>query len=263
LAAVEQQQRSNGRGAREEAPALAKLAAGAWLRTAGWTAGGALRLGRRMARAATLQESPLELIRDARDELISAGERLLGPGIEQAAASARGDGRDGQTLRDRGTALLERSSELGDGGEQHPAYERILEQLSPDEARILRLLATHGPQAAVDVRTWRPLDIGSDIVAPGLTMIGRHAGLMRPIRVPAYLSNLYRLGLIWFAHESLPEPEPYQVLEAQPDVVDAVREAGRARIVRRSIHLTPFGADFCFQALPLDTVDIEALPAMR
>jgi hypothetical protein len=262
LAAVEQEQRSNG-GAREEAPALAKLAAGAWVRTLGWTAGSTLRVGRRMARAATLQESPLDLLRDARDELISAGERLLGPGVEQAAVTARGGERDGQTLRDRGAALLERSSELGEAAEQHPAYERILEQLSPDEARILRLLATHGPQAAVDVRTWRPLDIGSDIVAPGLTMIGRHAGLMRPIRVPAYLSNLYRLGLIWFAHESLPEPEPYQVLEAQPDVVEAVREAGRARIVRRSIHLTPFGADFCFQALPLDTANIEALPARQ
>jgi hypothetical protein len=30
--------------------------------------------------------------------------------------------------------------------------------------------------------------------------------------------------------------------------------------VRRSIHLTPFGEDFCKAALPLDTAEIDALP---
>lgn len=251
-------------GRLEEAPAFAKLAADAWLRTAGWGAGTALRLGRRAARTALGRESAVDLVRDFRDEVVSGAQRLLDVGGGQAAETARDEERTReQTLRDRGAALLERSSELGDEASAHPAYERILSELSPDEARILRLLATDGPQAAVDVRTWRPLDIGSAVVAPGLTMIGRHAGLMRPIRVPAYLSNLYRLGLIWFAHENLPEPEPYQVLEAQPEVIEAVREAGRARIQRRSIHLTPFGGDFCLQALPLDTVEIEALPAMK
>jgi hypothetical protein len=256
-------ERTDEGGGLEAAPGLARIAAAAWLRTAGWAASHSLRAGRRLTRTALGRESAAELIRDARNELVSGAERLLGAGGERAAASARDDRNGRRTLRDRGTELLERSSELGTEGDEHPAYERILQQLSPDEARILRLLANRGPQAAVDVRTWRPFDMGSDIVAPGLTMIGRYAGLMRPIRVPAYLSNLYRLGLIWFAHESLREPEPYQVLEAQPEVIEAVRDAGRARIVRRSIHLTPFGADFCHQALPLDTVDIEALPAKK
>src|SRR5690606_10191186 len=86
----------------------------------------------------------------------------------------------------------------------------------------------------------------------GLTMVAQHAGVREAARVPAYLSNLYRLGLIWFAREPLPDPEPYQVLEAQPDVTAAIRETGRARVVRRSIHLTPFGADFCRSCLPVE-----------
>jgi len=49
------------------------------------------------------------------------------------------------------------------------------------------------------------------------------------------------------------------VLEAQPDVQEAMREAGRARTVRRSIHLTPFGVDFCQVCIPLDTAEFEAL----
>jgi hypothetical protein len=166
-----------------------------------------------------------------------------------------------QSLRDRGNALLNRSSELEEHGDAHPAYARILTELSPDEARVLRLLASEGAQAAVDVRTWRPLDLGSTVTAPGLTMIAKHAGCRHPERVPAYLSNLYRLGLIWFSRDTLPDPSPYQVLEAQPEVIAAVRETGRARIVRRSIHLTPFGGHFCDYCLPLDTAEIETLGA--
>jgi hypothetical protein len=71
--------------------------------------------------------------------------------------------------------------------------------------------------------------------------------------VPAYLNNLNRLGLIWFSRETLEDIALYQVLEAQPEVIEARRRAGRtSRTVRRSIHLTPFGADFCDACLPMD-----------
>jgi len=41
------------------------------------------------------------------------------------------------------------------------------------------------------------------------------------------------------------------VLEAQPDAMDAIRRAGRARTVHRSVRLTDFGRDFCEVCLPL------------
>ena len=253
-------------GRLEAAPGLARIAVAAGIRTAGWASGRALRAGRRLGRAALGQESLTELVRDARDELVRDAERLLGAsGLEpHLTADTDADARERErelSLRDRGAALLERSSALSEEGDAHPAYARILGELAPDEARILRLLAIEGPQPAIDVRTWRPLDVGSNVVAPGLSMLAVHAGCMHPDRVPAYLSNLFRLGLIWFSRETLPDPSPYQVLEAQPDVIEAVRKAGRARIVRRSIQLTPFGGHFCKQALPLDTVEIDALPA--
>jgi hypothetical protein len=78
--------------------------------------------------------------------------------------------------------------------------------------------------------------------------------------VKRYLDNLYRLGLIWFSREEVPDQARYQVLEAQPDVSEAMAEVRRSRTVRRSIHLTPFGDDFCETCLPLDSVEIDALP---
>ena len=95
------------------------------------------------------------------------------------------------------------------------------------------------------------LPLASELVAPGLTMIGADAGCRDLDRVHAYLNNLNRLGLIWFSRESLRDPLRYQVLEAQPEVIAPLREGGRlSRTVRRSIDLTPFGVDFCEVCLP-------------
>ena len=92
-------------------------------------------------------------------------------------------------------------------------------------------------------------------------MIGPEAGCRHRERVPAYLNNLERLGLIWFSQEPIDDPVAYQVLEAQPDVMAAMRRASRARTVQRSIQLTPFGEDFCAVCLPMDSAEVETLAA--
>jgi hypothetical protein len=74
--------------------------------------------------------------------------------------------------------------------------------------------------------------------------------------VAAYLNNLRRLGLIAITHEPVPEPMRYQVLEAQPDAVAALRDAGRAKTVHKRIEMTPFGIDFCNTVLPMDQVEL-------
>ena len=93
--------------------------------------------------------------------------------------------------------------------------------------------------------------VHSQLVAPGLTMIGGRAGCRHLDQVPSYLNNLFRLGLIWFSREALRDPMEYQVLEAQPDVLEAMASVRRAKVVRRSINLTPFGEDFCRDGLGL------------
>ena len=142
--------------------------------------------------------------------------------------------------------------------ESHPAYARILDELAPDEARILLLLLRGGPQPSVDVRTGGPVGlVSSALVAPGMSMIGARAGCRYLDEVPAYLNNLFRLGLIWFSREQLEDPMEYQVVEAQPDVLEAMHSVRFPKVVRRSIHLTPFGAGFCQACLvdPEETAD--------
>ena len=249
---------------RETAPGLVRLAAGAWWRTNLWTANAAYRATRRLAEAARSGESAAALLDDARSEAAGAARRVLGIGEASANGSltTASASETSEPLRERWEDLVERSTEIADDDDDlHPAFADILSHLHPDEARILRLLATSGPQAAVDVRNWRPLGIGSHVVAPGLTMVGQHAGVLHVERVPAYLANMFRLGLIWFSRDPVGELSAYQVLEAQPEVTDAIKRAGRGTTVRRSISLTPFGEQFCLACLPRGTAEFEAVAA--
>ncbi len=262
------------------APALARLAAQAWWRTASWTAGSSVRAGGRVLDAAQSGQPPTELLAQAGGEVREYARRLLGlaEAIEAAVAQEAGDPDSDQepqpdgplpssasevsrdALRARGEELLRQSADVAYDEDAHPAYNRILSDLAPDEARILRFLFREGAQPAVDVRTSKTLGATSEMVAPGLSMIGEQAGCRYLDRLPAYLNNLYRLGLIWFSREAMTDPLEYQVLEAQPKVTEALETSGRGKTVRRSIHLTPFGQDFCDVCLPADiTGEFEAV----
>lgn len=271
-------------------PGLARLAAGAWLRTAQWSVETGVRSSARLLRAAASGESAAELITEVREGARSQARSLLGvtdleervrgvsdwvtpAGVAHAREerAARQPGRPvppdpselrRASLRDRGSALLVASADVMHEDHTHPAYERILGELAPDEARILRLMALDGPQAAIDIRTARPLNVGSELISPGITMIGAQAGVRYVERVPQYLNNLFRLGLVWFSREPVKEMHKYQVLEAQPEALEGAKAAGRvAKVVRRSIALTPFGEDFCVTCLPIATAETKALPA--
>jgi hypothetical protein len=234
-------------------PGLARIAAAAYWRSARWTAKASKDATERVIKAATTGQEPAELFRSTGAEIRERTRRVLGiqerpeERVARNADVAEAEREQARkSLRERGAELLRLSADVNFEEDSHPAYTRILEDLAPDEARILRLLQEEGPQPAVDVRSGLlPLQSTSELVSAGLNMIGPEAGCRHRDDVPAYLNNLFRLGLIWFSRERLPDSRGYQVLEAQPEVAEALASAGRTRTVRRSIHLTPFGRDFC------------------
>jgi len=132
---------------------LARVAAGAWLRTATWGLGASIRA----ARAATDPRQALELAQEvgegvrgyAREFLgVSDLDRRIGqlmPGAGAGEQSSNGQAPEGDSLRAAGAELLRQSTEVDSPDTIHPAFARILEELAPDEARILRLMAGDGP----------------------------------------------------------------------------------------------------------------------
>jgi hypothetical protein len=246
---------------------LVRVAAGAWLRGAAWGVGVSVRLVRVAGDPGKAGELARDVVEDLQTlfrDLLGVSDlsleerikRLLPPAAAPVEARDLGGALDPDALRAEGATLLRQSADVSFNQPAHPAYAQILLELAPDEARILRLLASHGPQPAVDVRSTQ-LVRSRYVVAEGLNMIGAEAGVRYLDRVEAYLINLIRLGLIRFAPKPLDDSIVYQVLEAQPHVLAAVREASRVRTVHRSIRLTSFGDDFCQVCLPLDDEELE------
>jgi hypothetical protein len=238
---------------------LARLGTGMVQRATGYSAETGVRGGTRMAYAAMNATSAAELLTETRaivlDELRRSGVDI---GAEQAEwLAAHEDELDNgrpvtaAELRERGEALLERSADIGSDEAFHPAYPSILDELSTDEGRILRLLATEGPQPCVNVRDKQYVPFTSRLVARHLSMVGGDAGCRAPERTPIYLQNLRRLGLVRVAEDPVEDLKRYQVLDAQPHVEAAMAAAKRPKTVYRSVRLTELGIDFCETCLPV------------
>jgi abortive infection alpha-like protein len=251
---------------------LARVVAVSSLRIGAWAAVTGVNAGRRALDVVLHPENAAELAEDIRvaagaitravvgdqvDGVRAAAShnpviRVVAETIETVSPAPHQDEEPENPLHAAGQDLLRRSRDVWDDETSHPAYARIIGELAPDEGRILLLLLRKGPQATVDVRTGGLVGtVSSNLVQANLNMIGALAGCRYVDRVPSYLHNLERLGLIWFSRETLRDPTEYQVLEAQPDVMEARHSVKRSKVVRRSIHLTPFGEDFCRDGLGL------------
>ena len=252
---------------------IAGLAAGTAIRGGQWAAGTTIDAGRHVVAAAMEGDSPEDVAERASARLRSLARNTLGvteDSVREVVSYVptglppNGNGSsDGQThqalnassaadLRRRGDELLAMSANIYSEDGLHPAYSRILDELAPDEARMLRFLALNGFQPLVDVRTNRPLGIGSELIESDLTSVTEQAGCRYPDRSKSYLINLKRLGLLAVADEPV-ELSRYMVLEVQPRVDAAIKRAGRApKVVRKRVGLTDFGEDFCRTCFTLE-----------
>jgi hypothetical protein len=268
--------------AAEALPGMARITATAAARSAAWGLSSGLRSSKLLMRTLTDPDAAGRLVQEVASDVAEASRtvsdvaRAVSSGVSVRRAlldasvslsevvltdATPREVPEERSLREKGEALLRRSRDVWSEDEQHPAYARILDELAPDEARILLLLLRGGPQPSVDVRTGGPVGVvSSTLVAPGMSMIGARAGCRYLDQVPSYLNNLFRLGMVWFSREQLEDPMEYQVLEAQPDVLEAMHSVRFPKVVRRSIHLTPFGAGFC-RACLVDPEETDTLPA--
>ncbi len=239
-------------------PNLARVAAVSAWHVVSWGLGTTLASANYVAQRAIDGQPAAAIMQEAAHDLRNAAWKALGvsddampyrpmPNRGQAQGSTTED------LQRQGDELLRRSNDVRVVEDTHPAFARILTEITPDEARVLRFLYLEGPQPSVDVRTRRPFGIGSVLIAERLTMITEHAGCRNLDRTSQYLTNLSRLGLLSLSSEQVSNPQRYQVVEAQPKVTEARKRAGRMpKVLHGSILLTSFGTEFVVTCLPLN-----------
>lgn len=247
---------------------LAEFVATVTRRVVGNSLESGVRVGTRLAYAAANTESPAALLTAARavtfEEFrrvgVDIGVRQTEWLAENAATASEPQPLSAEELAERGDRLLSQSTAVDYDESVHPALGSILDQLSPDEARILRLLATEGPQGVIDVydreyvppKRWR--------VARNLTMLGRDAGSRLKQRTPVYLRNLRRLGVVEVVDEPVERLKRYEIIEAQTHVEQARDRARRPRTEYKQVRLTDLGVELCVVCFPFEvTVDGEGL----
>src|SRR3954454_16591081 len=127
-------------------PTLARLAAGASVRTAQWGVATSVRVGTRLVRAAAAGDPPSQLMHEASEQVRDYARHFLGMsnGADPLESEPAPPPPPDVRLRERGFELLARSADIDYDEPAHPAFARILEELAPDEARILRSLYTSG-----------------------------------------------------------------------------------------------------------------------
>jgi hypothetical protein len=135
---------------------------------------------------------------------------------------------------------------------RHPAFGQILNELAPDEVRMLRFLAVAGTQPSIDIRTKTMFQVGSERLVSGVNMIADMAGCRWPEADQRYLANLNRLGLVRFSSEPVADYRRYALLEVQPRALEVTEAIPKTISVYRSIYLSEFGKQFCEVCIDTD-----------
>ncbi|MEU6643149.1 Abi-alpha family protein [Saccharomonospora sp. NPDC046836] len=149
-----------------------------------------------------------------------------------------------ESLRTGMAELLHRSTTMDADRARDYLYATILRQLTPDEARILSVLSDGSPFPLVDVVERASLGTAGRVVLRNASTVGKAAGVSLLDHVPAYVTRLVGLGL---AEIDAEEPElstQYEILLTDDVVRAAEQLVKRARFVRRTVRVSPFGLRF-------------------
>jgi hypothetical protein len=160
-----------------------------------------------------------------------------------------------ETLREMYANLLAASMDKRTASGAHPAFVEIIRQLTPDEARIIKLFTQDRPFPLLSVMGMHKVQthtqVGGYEMLTNFSLVGYEAGCEFPHLTPAYLDNLCRLGLA-----EIPEmwvytaPGLYDALENHPYVVAAkqsveTHEGLVPEIQRKGLRVTELGRQFC------------------
>lgn len=151
----------------------------------------------------------------------------------------------GPTLGEKMVGLQRRAVEHGTTSSQAELFHRILDQLVPDEARILGALADGSRSALLNVRGLKASGGKNRVLLQNASLVGRTANLALPAMTPVYVGHLLMLGLLETGPEDPQLKDDYQILAAEAEVLKAIKAGSvgmiRAKLEKGTLCLSPLG----------------------
>lgn len=162
--------------------------------------------------------------------------RVVSPPRELAAPS--------RSLHDKMDDLQRRALEHSTTSSQTELFHRILDQIVPDEARILGALSDGSTSPLVHVRALTATGAGP-VLLQNASLVGRTANLALTNLTPMYVGHLLALGLVEVGPEDTAFKDEYQILTAESDVLAAIKAGSRgmipARVEKHTLRLSALG----------------------
>ncbi|MBD3175806.1 MAG: DUF4393 domain-containing protein [Armatimonadia bacterium] len=157
-----------------------------------------------------------------------------------------------EDLRDMYVKLLATAMDKETALDAHPAFARILSEMTPDEARIMRVFATdHASRPAITLDARLSSGQGEAVHVRHFSLLGIEAECEYPESTPVYLSNLVRLGLLEIPGDtSVADRSRYAPLQKSETFLAFVKEIEgmpdrEPHIHREAVSLTNMGHRFC------------------
>lgn len=153
------------------------------------------------------------------ENIVTPKPNVAGPALD----SLRYTGHE-SLLSDLYANLLAAAMDKATADGAHPAFVEIIKQLTPDEAKLLRLFANNMPFPLIDIgwnfKPKTPEKSGGMNVLTNYSHLGTAAGCELLDLTPAYIDNLCRLGLVevppMFKYTG---KGVYDALEADPKIL--------------------------------------------
>lgn len=181
------------------------------------------------------------------ERLATPNPAVAGPALE----SLRYTGHE-ESLSDLYANLLATSIDSATAQYAHPGFVEIVRNMSPDEARIMRLFSVQTNYPVITLRAeFKKHSRGGVDAISNYSHIGKEAGCDYAALTPNYLDNLCRLGLLDIPeYNALTVEGVYDALEKDDLIVSTSKqieeeyEDRKPKIKRRQVHSTNFGKQF-------------------
>lgn len=146
--------------------------------------------------------------------------------------------------------LLATSMDRATAYRAHPGFVDMIKNMSPDEARIMKFLATSAPQPLINIKATYREGGGFHIVHRHVSLIGVKANCEHAPLAATYLDNLVRLGLVEIPiTRRMQAEEPYAEIEEHPQIKAILEdpkkiETHTIEVERITLDLTDLGRQF-------------------
>lgn len=177
--------------------------------------------------------------------IITPPPHVAGPALESLRYTGSID-----ELKELYANLLASSMDITTTKDAHPSFVEIIKQLSSDEAKLLTALISTEQEPAVTIRNNREDNSGGRDHFRNFTVLGERVDVKDYVRIPNYLDNLCRLGLLEIPDSYfLIGENKYKHLDEHPFVkaiaesIDKV-EGRKSDLVHKTILVTGLGRQF-------------------